>query len=144
MIVGLGVETSSTLHKTGGQTMKVHNPTNNLLLVNERYMLPGEVRDVPETVVERAKNAHGGKLRIIGREPRVEAVRVPQAQPARADWTEIKGIGPKLADSLYFMGINTKGDLLAWVVMNGESAINDIPGMSDKKTKDLIAWCETD
>lgn len=108
-------------------------------------MLPGEVRDVPETVVERAKKAHGDKLRIIGRDARVEAVRQPQAQPAtvdRDDWTEIKGIGQKLADALYFMGINTKGDLLEWVVMNGESAINDIPGMSDKKVRALIEWSE--
>ncbi len=105
-------------------------------------MLPGEVREVPERIAELANSMHPTQLSIIGRAPRVEAVREPQAEPVRDDWTEVKGIGGKLADALYFMGITTKAGLLAFVAANGENVINDIPGMSDRKVESLIIWAQ--
>ncbi len=120
--------------------MKLHNKSNDCVLVNERYMLPGEVRDVPERIAEAAIKTHPTQLSIIGRAPRVEAVREPQSEPVRDDWTEVKGIGGKSADALYFMGITTKAELLAFVAANGENAINDIPGMSDRRVASLIEW----
>ena len=120
--------------------MKLHNKSNGYILVIERYMSPGEVREVPERVAELANSMYPDKLLIIGRAPRVEAVREPQAEPVRDDWTEVKGIGGKVADALYFMGITTKAELLAFVAAKGEKAINDSPGMSDRKVASLIEW----
>ena len=120
--------------------MKLHNKSNAYILVNERYMLPGVVRDVRESIAEAAIKTHPHKLIIIGRAPRVEAVREPQAEPVRDDWTKVRGIGDMKRDALYFMGIFTKADLLAYVAANGENAINDIPGMSDRKVASLIEW----
>ncbi len=122
--------------------MRLHNKSNGYILVNERYMYPGEVRDVPERVAQLANSMYPDKLIIIGRNPRVEAVREPQAEPVRDDWTKVRGIGDMKRDALYFMGINTKADLLAFVAANGESAINDIPGMSDRKVESLIIWAQ--
>ena len=122
--------------------MKLHNKSNGYILVNERYMYPGEVRDVPERVAQLANSMYPDKLLIIGRAPRVEAVREPHSETVRDDWTEVKSIGGKLADALYFMGITTKAGLLAFVAANGESAINDIPGMSDRKVESLIIWAQ--
>jgi predicted flap endonuclease-1-like 5' DNA nuclease len=124
--------------------MKIRNNTGDLILIGENYIYPYQVREYPESIAEAAQKQHPDKLTIIGRNPRVEAVREPQAQPVRDDWTEVKGIGPKLADALYFMGITTKAELLRFVAANGESAINDIPGMSDRKVESLISWAQAE
>jgi len=105
-------------------------------------MLPGEVREVRESIAEAAIRTHPTQLSIIGRAPRVEAVREPQAEPVRDDWTKVRGIGDMKRDALYFMGISTKAELLAFVAANGENAINDIPGMSDRKVESLIIWAQ--
>ena len=122
--------------------MKIRNNTSKLILIGESYIYPYAVREYPEAVAEAAIKTHPTKLSIIGRAPRVEAVREPQSEPVRDDWTEVKGIGGKLADALYFMGITTKAELLAFVAANGENAINDIPGMSDRKVESLIIWAQ--
>ena len=120
--------------------MKIRNNTGKLILIGESYIYPYAVREYPESIAQAAHDMHPDKLSIIGRAPRVEAVRVPEAQPVRDDWTEVKGIGGKLADALYFMGITTKAGLLEYIKANGENAINDIPGMSDRKVASLIEW----
>ena len=122
--------------------MKLRNNSNELILIGESYIYPYAVREYPESIAEGAIKTHPTKLSIIGRAPRVEAVREPQAEPVRDDWTKVRGIGDMKRDALYFMGINTKADLLAFVAANGENAINDIPGMSDRKVESLIIWAQ--
>ena len=120
--------------------MKIRNNTSKLILIGESYIYPYAVREYPESIAQAAHDMHPDQLSIIGRNPRVEAVREPQAEPVRDDWTKVRGIGDMKRDALYFMGINTKADLLAFVAANGENAINDIPGMSDRKVASLIEW----
>ncbi len=122
--------------------MKIRNNTSKLILIGESYIYPYAVREYPESIAQAAHDMHPDQLSIIGRNPRVEAVGEPQSEPVRDDWTEVKGIGGKLADALYFMGITTKAELLAFVAANGENAINDIPGMSDRKVESLIIWAQ--
>jgi hypothetical protein len=76
----------------------------------------------------------------IASEPAPPTADEPQTE--RVDWTKCKGVSTEIAAALYYMGLNTKDDLLTFFQSNGISALTDIPGVGMKRAKDLISFSQ--
>lgn len=76
----------------------------------------------------------------IASEPAPPTEDEPQSE--RVDWTKCKGVSTEIANALYYMGLNTKDDLLIFFQSNGISALTDIPGVGMKRAKDLISFSQ--
>lgn len=78
--------------------------------------------------------------------PEIETASEPTAQETeptvRVDWTKCKGVSTEIAAALYYMGFNSKDDLLTYFMQNGISALTDIPGIGMKRARDIIAFAQ--
>ena len=94
---------------------------------------------VVEPTAPEAFSAHTFREEIAS-EPAPPTEDEPQAE--LVDWTKCKGVSTEIAAALYYMGLDTKDDLLIFFQANGISALTDIPGVGMKRAKELISFAQ--
>ncbi len=112
--------------------LTVRNRGNEPAIVGDKYLFPGQSNRYHEHVARSAVANNPGTLSIVDE--------APAPTPDIEDWTQVKGIGPQLAEALCYIGILTKEDVRYHVAMYGRDALLALPGMHDKRLNALLAF----
>jgi len=112
--------------------LTVRNHSNQLVLVGDFYLFPGEQRRLID-VMARAAVANNPQALVI-----------VDDMPAPVDWTVVKGIGVQLSAALYHMGLRTPEDVRQYIAKNGKEALLAVPGMHEKRLAALLAFVEVE
>ncbi len=97
------------------------------VLTGERYFTAGTTASFPADVARQLVDAG-----------RVEYV-VPAPASTAVDWTQVRGVGPEIANALIYMGLDSKEKLLAYVDENGADSLAEIPSVSKSRAKAILA-----
>ncbi len=94
--------------------VKIRNSSNGLLMVGERYLLPGETRLVSEALAAQYPGLVVGAGLVPVPTPAPDPAQEPPTEntdhnPLREIW----GIGPRIAEALAGLGIDTYAALIA-------------------------------
>ena len=112
--------------------LTVRNRSNEPAIVGDKYLFPGQSNRYHNHVARSAVVNNPGALSIVDD--------APASTPEIENWTQVKKIGPQLAEALRYIGLLTKEDVRYHVTMHGRDGLLALPGMHDKRLNALLAF----